>query len=181
MGAVGWINSVELAQAIATADDKPKEFRVEVTARDALVMRDTVEGRLGQVDALLKPLGYTLKSCAGQGGFATVYVWQVPHDVPIKFTEYQWKDIDLRLMDMPWARGFCARVERDMQRQQEIFRTARTPMRVLEAISGGCDSDGCVKVHLDDLTWLYDQWQRLELEHGERLRDEVIKGVSEGT
>jgi hypothetical protein len=178
MGAVGWVNSVELAQAMAAGDDHTMPLQVDVPARDFLIHRDTVEGRLGQVDALLRPLGYTVKKVSVGGGLTEQFLWEPPpHTAHITFTHRDWNKIDLRLLDMPWARGFCERVMRE-----KIDKAAGLwPVRVMAALAEPGKADEVVTVNRADLQMLYDRWMRLEYDYGEQVRNEVVKGVSEGS
>lgn len=139
MGVVTWERAVEVAQAMAATNDRVCVLQVDIPTREFLVERTTVEGRLGQVDALLRPMGYKVKKVSILGGLTEQWRWEPP-EAPRPCT------------------GAAVATEDEIAPYltAAMYNTA-TPLQRLQQAARYHDMKA-VQVRTTDLQWLLDRW-----------------------
>lgn len=139
MGFASWDKAVEAAQAMAADGDRKQVLQVDVPMREFLAERTTVEGRLGQVDALLRPLGYKVKKVSIHGGLTEQWRWEPPQEpFPCSGAAVATKD-----EIAPYLTAAMYNTATPLQRLQQAvtYRDMRA-----------------VQVRTTDLQWLLDKW-----------------------
>jgi hypothetical protein len=138
MGFANWEKAVGAAQAMAASGERDV-LQVDIPTRDFLAERTTVEGRLGQVDALLRPLGYKVKKVSIHGGLTEQWRWEPPQ-VPF-----------------PCSGAAVATEDEIAPYLTAAMYNTATPLQRLQQAATYRDMRA-VQVRTTDLQWLLDKW-----------------------
>lgn len=138
MGFANWEKAVEAAQAMAASGERDV-LQVDIPTREFLAERTTVEGRLGQVDALLRPLGYKVKKVSIHGGLTEQWRWEPPQ-VPF-----------------PCSGAAVATEDEIAPYLTAAMYNTATPLQRLQQAATYRDMRA-VQVRTTDLQWLLDKW-----------------------